>query len=415
MYRPDGSLVGRFASGGVLDSPWGLALAPANFGPFSGDLLVGNTGNGHINAFDPRTGAFRGTIDNDSGDPITIPRLWGLTFGNGHVGGATDALFFTAGLDHEQHGLFGAIQYPRGGTVGPTSGDGIFDPNAPGEAKNYPLPPDAGPTFQGNTDHPSQPVVVLLPMTNTSVVLLPTLLPASQPTTRIENSVAVARAPVGPSNGGITPAITGPGVASIVLSAGDVPLGGSTASDSLSLNSFLDVNPSRHSPGDLAKKYLRETNLELPNDRVLAVWNPPARIPIRPNPARADQLNSRAESDTVVGSEGEGLTTLVSPGPGASTRTSAGEPDTMEVAGQGNAGSWWNKLPFAVSVLLLWNCFQWHRGKGKERAWKRIAQGLTETVSLSKCGVRRDRQEGVCWNSVKSGPMDRSSSDGFCP
>src|SRR5262249_27516092 len=70
-------------SGGKLNAPWGLALAPANFGTYSNDLLVGNFGDGVINAFDPGTGAFVGTLADANGQPFANPGLWGIAFGNG--------------------------------------------------------------------------------------------------------------------------------------------------------------------------------------------------------------------------------------------------------------------------------------------------------------------------------------------
>jgi uncharacterized protein (TIGR03118 family) len=103
--------------GGKLDSPWGLALAPAGFGDVGGDLLVGNFGNGMINAFNPSTGAFVETLQ-DSGVPIVIDGLWGLRFGNGGNAGPTSTLYFTAGPDGESHGLFGDIVAPEPSTWG---------------------------------------------------------------------------------------------------------------------------------------------------------------------------------------------------------------------------------------------------------------------------------------------------------
>ena len=112
-FNPDGTLVRRFASNGTLNSPWGVALAPKSFGQFGGDLLIGNFGDGRINAFDPTTGSFIGQLQGASG-PLTIEGLWGLKFGNGEAAGATDTLFFTAGIPGpggmvEDHGLFGSI------------------------------------------------------------------------------------------------------------------------------------------------------------------------------------------------------------------------------------------------------------------------------------------------------------------
>ncbi|HET6879509.1 MAG TPA: TIGR03118 family protein, partial [Pirellulales bacterium] len=96
VYDANGNLLNRFASGSPLDGPWGMALAPTNFGQFSGDLLVGNYGNGQINAFDPATGKSLGALTDAAGQPITVPGLWGLTFGNGTAGDTT-ALFYAAG------------------------------------------------------------------------------------------------------------------------------------------------------------------------------------------------------------------------------------------------------------------------------------------------------------------------------
>jgi uncharacterized protein (TIGR03118 family) len=114
VFNPDGTpgLPGgkeRLISRGALDSPWGLAMAPDGFGKFGGDLLVGNFGNGHINVFDPHNGHQVGELTGAKGKPIVIDGLWALQFGNGKQAGSTGALFFTAGLDGEKHGLFGSI------------------------------------------------------------------------------------------------------------------------------------------------------------------------------------------------------------------------------------------------------------------------------------------------------------------
>ena len=110
VFDTNGNLLKRLISRGALNSPWGLALAPSNFGQFSNDLLVGNFGNGRINAFDPNTGALLGQLKNQKGLIISINGLWGLAFGNGHAAGQTDELFFTAGINDEANGLFGKIQ-----------------------------------------------------------------------------------------------------------------------------------------------------------------------------------------------------------------------------------------------------------------------------------------------------------------
>ena len=110
VYSTSGHLLRRLIRRGHLNAPWGLVLAPAaGFGHFSGALLVGNFGDGRINAYDPRTGAFRGRLRHEDGSPIEIEGLWALRFGNGVTGDPT-TLLFTAGIDDEAHGLFGAIE-----------------------------------------------------------------------------------------------------------------------------------------------------------------------------------------------------------------------------------------------------------------------------------------------------------------
>jgi uncharacterized protein (TIGR03118 family) len=112
-HKTNGNFMKRLVSNGALNSPWGLALAPANLGAFSGDLLVGNFGEGTINAFDITTGQSLGELNDPQGNPIVNPGLWGLLFGNGGTGGATNQLFFSVGIpgpdNIEDHGLFGDI------------------------------------------------------------------------------------------------------------------------------------------------------------------------------------------------------------------------------------------------------------------------------------------------------------------
>jgi uncharacterized protein (TIGR03118 family) len=108
VFSNDGAFVRRLVTRGALNSPWGLALAPAGFGQFSGDLLVGNFGNGHINVYSPATGAHLGQLRRANGRPIVIDGLWGLRFGNGNAA-LTNELIFSAGPDDESHGLLGKI------------------------------------------------------------------------------------------------------------------------------------------------------------------------------------------------------------------------------------------------------------------------------------------------------------------
>jgi uncharacterized protein (TIGR03118 family) len=106
----------RLVSRGPLNSPWGLALAPASFGSLAGALLVGNFGNGHINAFNPTTGAFLGELKDPDGEAIQIDGLWALKVGNGGSGGDANKIYFTAGLFDETHGLFGSLTPVAQGT-----------------------------------------------------------------------------------------------------------------------------------------------------------------------------------------------------------------------------------------------------------------------------------------------------------
>lgn len=107
-FNPAGTVLMRFS--GPLHSPWGLAMAPPNFGPFSGKLLVSNNvPNGKVNAFDPGSGAFLGTLQDANGDDIVINQIWALQFGNGGNGGQPNQLFFTAGPNQYRNGLFGKI------------------------------------------------------------------------------------------------------------------------------------------------------------------------------------------------------------------------------------------------------------------------------------------------------------------
>jgi uncharacterized protein (TIGR03118 family) len=109
VFSLDGRFQKRLASRGVLNSPWGLAIAPRGFGTFSGDLLVGNFGDGRINAFDKRSGKFEGTLRGPKGRPIVIDGLWGLLPGNG-VSGRTSDVWFSAGPAGESHGLLGILR-----------------------------------------------------------------------------------------------------------------------------------------------------------------------------------------------------------------------------------------------------------------------------------------------------------------
>ena len=130
-FTTSGRFLSQLSDRSHLASPWGITLAPAGFGTFSGDLLVGNfaANDSVINAFDPSTGAFRGTLTDASGQAIANPGLWSLNFGKGLAGGDPDTLYFTAGIDGETHGLFGSLQ-----AIPPLSARAPIVPNLPNRA-----------------------------------------------------------------------------------------------------------------------------------------------------------------------------------------------------------------------------------------------------------------------------------------
>jgi uncharacterized protein (TIGR03118 family) len=116
-YSTGGALLARVAQFDELNAPWGLAMAPSDFGKASGDLLVGNFGDGTINVFEPKKkGKFKdkGQLRGENGKALTIDGLWGIGFGNGAGSGDTNDLYFAAGPDDEAHGLFGEISVASG-------------------------------------------------------------------------------------------------------------------------------------------------------------------------------------------------------------------------------------------------------------------------------------------------------------
>jgi len=114
-FTPDGQLIARVVNSGKPNAPlnaaWGLALAPADFRVFAGDLLVGNFGNGRISAYTQRgtKWVYKGQLRRADGAPIAIDGLWAIAFGNGAAAGPTSTLYFLSGPSGQKHGLFGSI------------------------------------------------------------------------------------------------------------------------------------------------------------------------------------------------------------------------------------------------------------------------------------------------------------------
>jgi len=109
-FTLDGQMLARFAQHGQLNSPWGVALAPASFGEAAGKLLIGNFGDGRVNIFDPASGEFLDKLRNSHGQAIAIDGLWTLRVGSGNAnGGDASKVYFTAGPNGESDGLFGSL------------------------------------------------------------------------------------------------------------------------------------------------------------------------------------------------------------------------------------------------------------------------------------------------------------------
>jgi uncharacterized protein (TIGR03118 family) len=109
VFDPNGNLVSRLISRGVLNAPWGIALAPKSFGEFGGALLIGNFGDGTINAYGPISGRFLGTLRDQHGRRLHADGLWGMAFGNGISGQPSNALFYAAGPNDEEDGAYGTV------------------------------------------------------------------------------------------------------------------------------------------------------------------------------------------------------------------------------------------------------------------------------------------------------------------
>jgi uncharacterized protein (TIGR03118 family) len=125
VFDTNGNLLSHLVDDSHLKEPWGMAISPANFGEFSNALLVANTANGKIDAYDPTTGAFVGRLADANGEAIHIQGLWALHFGNGTASGDRNALYFTAsGMNHE-HGLFGSLRVAPEAVAAPMAGGAV--------------------------------------------------------------------------------------------------------------------------------------------------------------------------------------------------------------------------------------------------------------------------------------------------
>ncbi len=136
IFDLNGNLLQRLTSGGPLNSPWGVAVSGSGWGAFSNAVLVGNFGDGKINAFDPKTGNLLGTMQDPTGNAISIQGLWAISFGNGGSAGDPHYLYFVAGIFNgttTQHGLLGSLAPPAQVTVVQNAASGATGAIAPGE------------------------------------------------------------------------------------------------------------------------------------------------------------------------------------------------------------------------------------------------------------------------------------------
>jgi uncharacterized protein (TIGR03118 family) len=363
VYNTDGSLVRRFASQGALNSPWGLAMAPADFGPYSGALLVGNNGDGRISGYDPRSGAFLGELADDGGVTIAIPNLWALTFGNGHAGGDSGTLFFAAGLAGDDHGLFGAIQAP-GRQGADTGGAGTFDPHASGEPDDYPLPPSGGPALRDSGAGSRLPTAAVLPLREFSLALIPTLSPAPLPSGLTQTPPPTAALDV--SFSASVPTSASDSTIALIPAAGDSQPANAATNGVVALNTFFNLYALRSAPqknADAAMQFV-----DAPGSR-FAESDPGAEALLagvyadRPE----DRWSEQQSAGTLppLGLAGEMLSTILSASYAKLENQHAVGNESVETK---DSADWKHlvKLFFAVSIPTIWTYWLNHHTRPRQ-------------------------------------------------
>jgi uncharacterized protein (TIGR03118 family) len=215
VFDQNGNLLTHLISAGTLNSPWGVAIAPASWGAYSNALLVGNFGDGRINAFSASTGASLGALNTPAGVPITIPGLWALVFGNGKSGGDTNTVYFTAGVPNGSatpFGLIGAIAPPVAITAVVNAATEVATNIAPGEMV----------LIFGQSVGPSPSVTSTIPTTGS----LPTIVNATTPVNTTSVTINGVAAPIIYTGSGGTAVqvpyeISGASSANIVITVGN--------------------------------------------------------------------------------------------------------------------------------------------------------------------------------------------------
>jgi uncharacterized protein (TIGR03118 family) len=208
IFDLNGNLISHLVSGGALNSPWGVAIAPPSWGSFGGDLLVANFGDGRINAYNTSLGFYAGGLQNANGSPIAISGLWAILFGNGKSGGDARTLYFAAGQPNGStvpRGIIGSIAPPAAITSIVNAASELPGPIAPGEIV----------VISGQTTGPSPSLTSTIPATG------------SLPTTSGATSVTFngAAAPIVYAGSGATSVqvpygVAGSASASVVMTVG---------------------------------------------------------------------------------------------------------------------------------------------------------------------------------------------------
>jgi len=377
VYQSDGTFVQRFASGGALNTPWGLALAPADFGPLGGALLVGNNGDGTINAYDPSSGAYLGPLAGDNGQAISIPGLWSLAFGNDHEAGAADTLYFTAG-PYDQPDLFGAIQSPerRGADTG---GAGTYDPTFPGERADYPLPPVTGPGLADDDQEALLPVAALLPLAESSLALAPTLTAAARTASPVGTTPQIALSLDRPA----ATAIFASGTVFLLppTQADQTPTADSSRSVA-GLNRLLDVNPVLDAPVEVSRPSKLERNpgtLAAPSAPVVPEIMTAGTLTEPQVPARKIRLSAPELSEMLAPSAPTNRL-RAEYSSSAPAEVACAVPARPEVAQRSTT---WKKVLTAVfpviTITVVWTVLQRHRRRMKARVQRLVR--LQRTVS----------------------------------
>jgi len=324
VFDTNGNLLSHFAAQGNLNAPWGLALAPPDFGAFSNDLLVGNVGDGRINAFDPNTGAWLGQLQDAAGNAVVLPDVWALAFGGGGGSGDPHTLFFTAGIQDENHGLFGSLQSADNvDTHGTDASEKLYATDDPGEIP-YPLPPPVAPVFREGVEGHLAELPVALPLKASSFS------PAPDAEATSDRNLATATESAFTSWASRTEPVR------------LTPLGAASGANA---RPVIHAGPGQERAAHAGSLQAVDMLLAL-NVQALAGNE------VVPVEQVRSQENGSGSAAIVPASLSEG------PVPGAAPRPAISEESRHRHAGSPNLVSVWFSLPLALGVYLAWSCRQ---------------------------------------------------------